>query len=561
MIQQHGLPDVLAKAMLARGVNPDDFSSYVSPKLASNLPDPSLIADMDRAADRIAAAIIKGEHIFVYGDYDVDGATSTSLIYMFLKDAGAKQVSVRIPERNEGYDADSESMKEAWNAGASLVITVDCGTTAFEAIETAKELGMDVVVIDHHEQAEHLPPADAIVNPKVAGQSREGPFLHLAAVGVVFMVTIAVSRALRNFGWYDQRKEPDLKQYLDLVALGTVCDVVKLIGVNRLFVKAGTLIASQNTRVGLKVLSQILNITQPLSTYHFGFVIGPRINAGGRVGPSSLGFRLLTAVSEAEALSVAKELDELNLKRREIEAAVMYQTINQIEAQDLGDAKFIMAIGDNWQQGVVGIVAGRLRERYGLPSLVVTVEDGKAKGSGRSIDGIDLGSIIIAAAKEGIITDGGGHSMAVGFSFDIANADKFRQFLDKSIQQQLNGEDIQQTIEYDAIVAARAVNLKTASQLKALEPYGAGNEEPAFVIQNALVNNATIVGSGHVRCVIKGVDGGSVRAIAFRAADSALGKVLLENRGEPLHIMGKMRLDNWNQRETVTFNILDIARA
>ncbi|GHU02680.1 single-stranded-DNA-specific exonuclease RecJ [Alphaproteobacteria bacterium] len=557
--RRYGVPDLLARVMAARGVSESTAESYLDPRLARDLPDPSGLRDMAKAASRIAAAVVRGEHIYIYGDYDVDGATSSSVLYLFLKAVGAKEVSVRIPERNEGYDADSVSMRQAKEAGVGLVITVDCGTTAFEALDTARQLRLDVVILDHHEPTEKLPPAVAVVNPKRLDEDREGVFRHLAAVGVAFMTCIAVSRELRGFGWYQQRAEPDLRRYLDLVALGTVCDVVRLSGVNRLLVRAGTAVAGASPNTGIKVVSDLLKIKPPLLPYHFGFVIGPRINAGGRVGESSLGFRLLTAPDAGAALRVAEELDALNVKRRQIEHEVMLQASAQLAASATDGATFIMVHGEGWQKGVIGIVAGRLREKHNLPALVLSVEDGQAKGSGRSVDGINLGRIVMDAAVEGVIMEGGGHAMAAGFTLDAAKIEDFRAYVAAHILRQLAGEAMPCQSEYDALVGPAAMTVRLAKALSALEPYGAGNEEPMFALAEVQPVRASVVGQGHVRCILKGA-GGSVQAIAFKHADTEVGRALMDARGGQLTVLGRLKVNEYQGRESASFQVADAAR-
>lgn len=556
--QRHALPEIVARVLAARGVGLDDAPAFLNPTLRALLPDPSVLRDMDRAAERIARAVTGGEGIAVFGDYDVDGATSTALMTRYLRAVGVEP-QIHIPDRiAEGYGPNAQALEKLRAGGAGLVVTVDCGTTAFDALEGAAASGLDVVVIDHHTAEPRLPKVSAVVNPNRLDQD---PGLgQLAACGVTFLTLVALNRTLRKAGAFAGRAEPDLMALLDLVALGTICDVVPLTGLNRALVGQGLKVLAQRRNTGLAALADVARVTETVDAYHVGYILGPRINAGGRIGRADLGARLLATEDKAEAARIAALLDEHNVDRKTVEAEVMAAAIAQVEAADSGPV--IVIAGEGWHPGVVGIVAGRLRERYGRPSCVVGVEGGIGKASGRSVPGVDLGAAVIAARQAGLLLSGGGHRMAAGFTVRQERVAELRAYLIEHIDGQVAaqpGEPMVPLVELDGTLVVEAATVELAETLCRLGPYGAGNPEPRFALPRVRVVAASVVGSGgHVACTLVGPDGGRLRAIAFRCADQPVGHALLR-RDALLHVAGTLRLDRWNGNVRVQLFIEDVA--
>ena len=557
--QKYNLPILVASIMSARGIKVDNAMFYVDSKLQNLMPNPSVMKDMDKASSKIAEAIMQGKKIGIIGDYDVDGATSSSVMRLFLESVGVSVV-VHIPDREEGYGPSELAFDKFKAQGIDFVITTDCGTTAFDILSYAKKQGFDVIVLDHHEAEARLPEACAVVNPKRLDDNNEYPYLkYMAAVGVVYMTIIAINRELRKQGYYKSHSEPNMLQWLDLVALGTICDVVPLIGLNRAFVRQGLKIMAQRQNIGLKALSDKSGLTEAPTTYHLGYVLGPRINAGGRVGDSSLGNKLLCCHDENEANMLATKLDEFNIQRKDIESYVLEDAITMIESKS-SEYPIAFVAGKNWHQGVIGIVAGKLKERYNVPSFVMSIENDEVKGSARSIPQIDLGALIISAKEKGIITKGGGHVMAAGYSLEENKIEEFRVFVGEYVKQHLGDEAIVPVIEYDGILDLRGATEELAEQLELLEPYGAGNTEPKLVIKNVRFKKASIVGSAHVKCFLSSENGGSLKSIAFRAADSDLGKTMLASHNDVFDVLGILRRDTWMGRSSVQFIIEDAKR-
>lgn len=561
--QRHALPEIVARVLAARGIGLDDAPAFLNPTLRALLPDPSVLRDMDRAAERIARAVTGGEGIAVFGDYDVDGATSTALMVRYLRAVGVEP-QIHIPDRiAEGYGPNAQALEKLRAGGAGLVVTVDCGTTAFDALEGAAASGLDVVVIDHHTAEPRLPKVSAVVNPNRLDQD---PGLgQLAACGVTFLALVALNRVLRQAGVFANRKEPDLMALLDLVALGTICDVVPLTGLNRALVGQGLKVMAQRRNTGLAALADVARVTETVDAYHAGYILGPRINAGGRIGRADLGARLLATEDKAEAARIAVLLDEHNVDRKTVEAEVMAAAIAQVEAPKTGMADagpVILVAGEGWHPGVVGIVAGRLRERYGRPSCVVGFEGGIGKASGRSVPGVDLGAAVIAARQAGLLLSGGGHRMAAGFSVRQERVAELRAYLTEHIDGQVAaqpGEPMVPLVELDGTLVVEAATVELAETLSRLGPYGAGNAEPRFALPRVRVVAASVVGSGgHVACTLVGPDGGRLRAIAFRCADQPVGQALLR-RDALLHVAGTLRLDRWNGNVRVQLFIDDVA--
>ena len=544
--QSRCLPDVVGRALAARGVTLEGVDSFLAPTLKALMPNPSVVADMDIAAERLARAVTGGETVCIWGDYDVDGATSAALLHRYLS-AVAKPPRTYIPDRiSEGYGPNAPALLKLHREGVRLVVTVDCGTTAYEPLAAAEAAGLDVVVIDHHTAEAALPAACAIVNPnRLDDHSGLGA---LCAAGVVFLTMVALNRELRRLGWFKARPEPDLMGWLDLVALGTVCDVVPLVGLNRALVTQGLKVMARRANIGLAALADVAGANGPPEAYHAGFVLGPRVNAGGRVGASDLGTRLLSTEDPAEARTIALRLDELNGERRQIEGAVLEAALEQV-ADLLGGKEpppLVFVAGADWHPGVIGIVASRLVERLKRPACVVSLVNGVGKGSGRSVKGVDLGAAVIAARQSGLLTHGGGHRMAAGFTVAAERLGELIEFLTGRVTDQLGGAVPVASLELDGALSVGAATPILAETLGKLAPFGSGNAEPRFAVTDARVVRADVVGTGHVRCILTGAEGGRLKAIAFRAADSDLGHALLATGGRPIHLAGAIRVDSWN---------------
>ncbi len=562
LAQQLELPAVLGRVLAARGVGLDEAAGYLEPTLKSALPDPSRFRDMDQAAERLAQAIRNGERVAVFGDYDVDGATSTALLLRFMAAVGGR-AEMYIPDRQrEGYGPNAPALLKLSADGVGLVVTVDCGIAAHEPLAAAAEAGLEVIVVDHHQAEPQLPPARAVVNPNRLDE--EPGYEQLAAVGVAFLLAVACNRCLRSAGWYGaQRPEPDLMAWLDLVALGTVCDVVPLTGLNRALVAQGLKVMAGRRNPGLAALSDVAGLASRPGTYHAGFVLGPRVNAGGRVGQADLGAQLLSTNDAMEALGIARELDRLNTERREIEAVVQEEALQQVEAAlDGGEpGPIVIAARGGWHPGVVGIVASRLKDRYRRPAFVVAIEDGIGKGSGRSLRGVDLGAAVIAARQEGLLLAGGGHAMAAGLTVAEEKLDEVSQFLAARLAPQVAALGPVASLEIDSALGLSAANVEFLDLLDQAGPFGAGNPEPRFVLPAATIAFADVVGQDHVRCRLTTSDGGQLKAIAFRALERPLGQALLEGRSTRLHLAGHLRADEWRGRREVQLHIEDAAPA
>ncbi|MBP3417916.1 MAG: single-stranded-DNA-specific exonuclease RecJ [Alphaproteobacteria bacterium] len=557
--QRFALPLPVARIIASRGIPVDDVANFINPKLQNLMPDPFCMKDMEKAAKRIAEAIVKKQKVAIIGDYDVDGATSSSVLRLYLESVGIEP-EIHIPERDEGYGPSRQAFDEFAALGAELVITVDCGTTAFDVFDYVGSLNIPVIVLDHHEAEVRLPEVYAVVNPKRLDESDDYPYLkYMAAVGVVFCTIVAVNRELRKQGFFAGREEPNLLQWLDLVALGTVCDVVPLLGLNRAFVRQGLRIMSLRSNTGLRALIDKSGISEAPSAFHLGYVLGPRINACGRVGEASLGNKLLCSRDDFQAGQLADKLNEFNAQRKEIEAYVLLSAIEMLEGTPQ-EYPIAFAAGKDWHQGVVGIVAGKLKERYNVPAFVMSIEPDEVKGSARSVPGVDLGALIIAAKEKGLLTKGGGHTMAAGFSLSEDKIEAFRRFAGEYVRQKLGEEDVAPVIEVDSALDLLGANTDFAAALELLEPFGAGNAEPKIVLEHVRIVKPGIVGAGHVRCFLTSGNGGSLKAMAFKIADTELGKTLLNSQGAVFDIAGVLRRDNWQGRNSVQFIIDDAIR-
>jgi single-stranded-DNA-specific exonuclease len=556
----HGIVDQL---LLGRGIGHEGLALHRSPNLRSFLPDPSIFNDMDTAADRIAQAILAGERITVFGDYDVDGATSAALLVRLLRSLG-HDAGAYIPDRLlEGYGPSGEALVRLGEEGSSLIVTVDCGAMAFEALAAAHAAGIDVIVVDHHKCAAELPRTFALVNPNRLDESDEAAAHgHLAAVGVAFVLAVALVRTLRRQAFFAERPEPDLLALLDLVALGTVADVAAIRGLNRAFVAQGLKVMAQRRNVGMAALIDASRLTRPPSCSDCGFALGPRINAGGRVGEASLGVRLLTTEDPDEARAIAEQLSMLNDERRAIEAAVQVAAEQQIDAQH--NRAVLTIAGHGWHPGVIGIVAGRIKEKTGKPAVVIALdrESGQGKGSGRSISGVDLGAAIIGAKDKGLLVAGGGHAMAAGLTVDEAKLDALASWLDAQLAPAVARASAERVVTLDLSLAPGGLTPGLVETLDGAGPFGVGWPAPRVAVGPVRLVRAELVGSDHVRLIASGQDGASFKAIAFRAAETPLGQALLHGAaGRRLWLAGRAKIDDWGSRPQAELHLEDAAWA
>ncbi len=559
LVQSAGLSCVVANILSARGITLENVDVFLNPKLQKLMPDPSCLKDMDKVACRLAKAIVNNEKVGIIGDYDVDGATSSAVLCKFLEFFSIKY-KVHIPDREEGYGPSKQAFDDFNADGIKLVVTTDCGTTAFDVLNKAADSGFEIIVLDHHEAEVKLPKVLAVVNPKRLDERNDYPYLqYLAAVGVVYMAVVAINRELKNIGYYTNHKLPDLLSLLDLVALGTVCDVVPLLGLNRAYVKQGIKVMSLRQNIGLKVLSDYAKLNQAPNAYHLGFVLGPRINAGGRVGDPSVGNKLLCASDENVAKQLAEKLNLFNEERKDIEAFVLLQAIEILESSEQ-EYPIAFVAGKNWHQGVIGIVAGKLKERYNVPSFVMSIEDDEVKGSARSVFGVDLGSLVIAAKEKGILTKGGGHTMAAGFSLNEDKIDEFKNFVGEYVKSKLGEEKITPVMTLDAVISLSGANEKLADSIEQLEPFGASNPEPKIIIENVCFVNSVIIGNKHIKCYLADKMTKNLKAIAFKSVDTQIGNAILASSGERFDVAGVLRKDTWQGKTSLQFIIEDIMR-
>ena len=556
--QRFGVPEIVGRLVADRGVELDGVDRFLEPTLKAELPDPSILKDMDTAASRLADAVQRGEAVGLFADYDVDGATSAAAVIRYLRAVGAR-AALHVPDRiDEGYGPNLPALQGLVAQGAGPVVCLDCGILALDTLAAAREAGIDVLVVDHHMAEPVLPAAVAVVNPNRLDQA---PGLgHLAACGVTFLVLVALNRELRRRGWFADRTEPDLRSILDLIALGTVCDVVPLKGLNRAFVAQGLKIMAGRANIGLAALGDVAGLDRRPDPYHLGFVLGPRINAGGRVGRADLGARLLATEDTGDARAIASELDRHNDERRRIEAEVLDAAIAQAEGMD-GDPPVLVVSGEGWHPGVVGIVASRLKDRFGRPACVIGVEDGIGKGSGRSVSGVDLGGAVIAAHQACILEKGGGHAMAAGFTVAAGRIEAFRAFLAERVRAALTDGPLVPTLSVDSTVAPRGANAELVRTIDRIGPFGTGNSEPRFALADVRVAGVAVVGENHVRCTLTGADSGRLKGIAFCAMESDLGPALLKAGSVPMHVAGHLRADHFRGGDAVQLVIDDAAES
>lgn len=556
-----GSDDLVTQLLLARGCPPEALEAHRAPSIRAFMPDPSIFRDMDRAAGRLADAVIAGEPVTVFGDYDVDGATSAALLIRLLRGLGLDPRAY-IPDRlMEGYGPSGEALVRIARGGARLIVTVDCGAQAFEALQMARDAGVDVIVVDHHKCATALPVALALVNPNRLDEDEGRQHGHLAAVGVAFLLGAALLRTLRARGFFVGRTEPRLLDLLDIVALGTVADVAQLRGLNRAFVAQGLKVMAQRRNVGLAALIGAARLERAPTATDLGFALGPRINAGGRVGKSDLGVRLLTTEDPDEARAIALELNRLNEERRAIEAAVQAEAEEAAVRQ--GNRAVAVIVGEGWHPGVIGIVAGRLKEKLGRPAIVIALDAaGIGKGSGRSITGVDLGAAVLAAKDMGLLAAGGGHAMAAGLTVNGSGVDALADFLEERLAADVTRAQGERALLLDAVLAPGGVTPAVVEALEAGGPYGVGWPAPRVATGPVRVVRADIVGTGHVRAVVAGDDGRSLKTVAFRAAETALGQALLgAGPHRRLWLAGRARIDDWAARPAAELHLDDAAWA
>jgi single-stranded-DNA-specific exonuclease len=559
--QRYNLPELLARVLAGRDVPLDGVEDFLDPTIKRLMPDPHSVTQMEAAAQRLADAATRGESVAIFGDYDVDGATSAALLAWHLRHCGLDPL-IHIPDRIfEGYGPNVEAIRSLAARGATLLVTVDCGTTSLEPLAEARRLGMSVVVIDHHQTGDALPEVDALVNPNrpddLSGLGQ------LAAVGLVFVTLVALNRELRGRGfWTPERPEPDLLNMLHHVALGTVADVAPLVGLNRAFVAKGLIALRRRDHVGHTALMDVAKLSGPPEAWHLGFLLGPRINAGGRIGRADLGVRLLLEPDISEAARIAAELDRLNGERRLIEQGVQEQAEAEAMAslglEDKGAV--VVTAGEGWHPGIVGIVASRLREKFERPAFAIALEPGGVgTGSGRSIGGVDLGGAVRRAVEAGILVKGGGHAMAAGVTLKRERLAEFRAYLEATLAEDVARSRHVNEIAIDGAVSARGVNVDLAKTLERAGPFGSGNPEPVVALPSHELVFTEEVAKAHLRLRLRSDDGATVNAMAFRSVGQKLGDALLRHRGERLHVAGSLSVDRWQGSERVQLRVLDVA--
>ena len=554
--QKFEVSNLIAKLFSIRNISIDDIASYLNPTLKDNMPDPNILMDMEKACERILVALKNNEKIAIFGDYDVDGSTSTSCLIKYFNLLGV-EVVYHIPDRfTEGYGPNKEAFQKFIDQNINIIFTLDCGTLAYNEIKFAKDNNIDVIVIDHHQPEINLPEAYAMINPNRLDDTTN--LGYLAAVGVTFMFIVGLNRKLRESKWFDNiLKEPNIISLLDMVSLGTICDVVPLVGINRLLVQKGLEVFSKKPNIGLTALIDKANINNKISTYDLGFKLGPRINAGGRLGKSKHGTELLTCEDEAKAADIATELDNFNKERQTIEAHILKTAIDSLTSEQI-DKKIIFAYGQDWHEGVIGIIASRIKQKFKKPCIVFSAKNGIAKGSGRSIKGIDLGNLIIAATQKGIVTQGGGHAMAAGLTLDENKILLLQDFIEDRLDSNSIALDIDDTNHADSIINITAVNSELYDDINKLGPFGSNNEEPNFIIKSTKITFIKEFGDNHIRCGLSSDIDKNVEGITFRSKNTPLGDAIMNNKGKLVSLYGKIKVNEWGGRRIPQFHIEDI---
>jgi len=563
--QRFEIPHYLAQILSSRNIDLLDVENFLNPTIKASLPNPFDLLDMDKAVDYVISAINNKKKITIFADYDVDGATASAILKLFFKDLDV-DVDIYVPDRiSEGYGPNISALLNIKNNGTDLVITVDCGTVAFAALEEAAKNNLDVIVIDHHIGVTEKPKAIAVVNPNRIDDNFEHK--NICAATVCFLFAVAINKRLKDDGFYANKKQPNLLNYLDLVALGTVCDVMPLLGLNRALVSQGLKIIKKRSNKGIKAICDAANINEEINSYHLGYIIGPRINAGGRVGKSNLGANILSTNDDNLASQIATNLNLLNDQRKDVEKIVLEQSIDNLEKAYNGFSckdDIIFAVGNSWHHGVIGIVASRLKDLYNRPVAVITLENKKGKASCRSIAGIDFGNAILQARINGLLIEGGGHAMAGGFSVDEKLIKNLHIFFNENLSSKVQLITSNSTKEFDIIIDIENINHELITNLEALQPFGVGNRKPKFMIRNSRVLNSKIIGKNqeHVSCNLASLSNigfsSAIPAVAFNSINNSLGTYLMESKGRVLNIIGDISINNWMGIKKLQIIIEDI---
>ena len=554
--ENFNLSEILSKLIAIRNLQPKEVQLFLNPKIKNLLPDPFILKDMDKCVKRTVQAIYHNEKIGIFGDYDVDGASSTALLANYFNDL-QKTTDIYIPDRKlEGFGPSKTGFKKLTQNGSNLIFTVDCGTLSFDTIDYYQK-NIDVLVLDHHQSETKLPNAHSIVNPNRYDENSE--LKYLCAAGVCFMFLVALNKKLRDNGWFkkNNKNEPNLINYLDLVSLGTVCDVVPLIGLNRAIVSQGLEIIRKKANLGIKILKNVCGIETNITAYHLGYVLGPRINAGGRVGKSSHGANLLLSKNSKEIFKIASELDSYNIERKKIEKDLLNKIENKIKI-DIDDPILILS-GNKWHGGIIGIIASRLKDKFNKPTIIISFENGIGQASARSVIGFDIGSIIINAVKQNILKKGGGHKMAAGFTIEENKIDEFREFVIKKYKKIKQNIKKQDKLMYDSKISPSALNENFFNQVNMLSPFGSGNPEPKFVIENLKLVKSQVVGENHIKALFSGEDGSTIAGVTFNATNTVLESYLTTKNSKKINIIGKLSLNEWKGQKKVEFIIDDIS--
>ena len=551
------LDEIVAKLLSIRKIKKEEVKFFLEPTIKNILPNPYVLKDMDKAIERTKKAILNNEKIGIFGDYDVDGATSTAILGKYFELVNIT-FEIYIPDRkNEGFGPNKKAFSNFIDLGVNLIFTVDCGTLSYGPMEYAKKKNIDVIILDHHQSETKLPSAHSIVNPNRFDDRSD--LNYLCAAGVCFMFLVALNKTLRDMNWFSDNSiiEPELIEVLDLVSLGTICDVVPLIGLNRAIVHQGLKIIKRKKNLGLKTLIEVSSIVSNITSYHLGYVLGPRINAGGRVGKSTHGANLLLSQNPKDTFKLAVDLNTYNKERQILESELLKKILNT-NYENNSDPVIIL-YGENWHEGIIGIIAARIKEKFNKPAIIISINKGIGKGSGRSIHGFDLGSTVIGAVQSGLLTKGGGHKMAAGFTIDVNKIDEFKEFVFKKFKSiNINLEE-KKNYYFDAEIAPSAINIEFFEKVNLLAPFGSGNPEPRFVIRDVKLINSKIVGEKHIKNVFIGSDSSTLKTISFNTVETELGSYLLKKNIKPFNIAGKLSLNEWRGQKNVEFIIDDIS--
>ena len=555
--ENYFLDEITARLLSIRNIDKKYIDSFLKPSIKNLVPNPNCLRDMDKTSQRILKAINRNEKIGIFGDYDVDGASSTALLGNYFK-LIQQDFEIYIPDRkSEGYGPSVKSFQKLIDKNVNLIITVDCGTMSFDAIDFANSKKIDVIVLDHHQSEINLPNAFSIINPNRIDDNSK--LKYLCAAGVCFMTLISLNTLLRKSNWFIKKKiyEPDLINFLDLVSLGTICDVVPLIGLNRAIVKQGLKIINLKKNLGLKTLMDVCKIENKTSTYHLGYVIGPRINAGGRVGKCSHGAKLLLNNSPKESFQIANELEKFNSERKKLEKDLLNVALNTVD-KSINDPVLVL-YGDDWHEGVIGIIASRIKDKFNKPTIIISLNNKMGKASARSIVGFDMGEAILSALQNKILIKGGGHKMAGGFSIEVEKIEKFKKFIIKKFNKKNMVNFNKNCLYLDSLISASALNLEFYKKIEILAPFGSGNPEPKFLLEGTKVIKSMVVGEKHIKSILLTKDGSNIKTITFNAIETDLGQFLLNNRTNIFDIVGKLSLNEWKGEKNVEFIIDDIS--